>query len=122
MGTAKKKDKLTDSEKKKLKQENKAKANPTKAAAKKEKNVAKVIRRGEADVREKEHNDAMKLYKEKEAAAQQKLDKQRQLEKEQRLEKKKRMEAEKVQLQSTATHKSEAGDDQEVPLTTTAVE
>jgi len=35
-----KKDKLTDSEKKKIKQENKAKANPGKAAAKKEKNDA----------------------------------------------------------------------------------
>lgn len=33
-----KKDKLTDAEKKKIKQENKAKANPNKAAAKKEKN------------------------------------------------------------------------------------
>jgi len=31
-------DKLTDAEKKKIKQENKAKANPKKAAAKKEKN------------------------------------------------------------------------------------
>ncbi len=35
-----KKDKLTDSEKKKIKQENKAKANPGKAEAKKEKNDA----------------------------------------------------------------------------------
>ena len=35
-----KKDKLTDSEKKKIKQENKAKANPQKAEAKKEKNDA----------------------------------------------------------------------------------
>jgi|TARA_B110000967_G_C18784713_1_gene510138 hypothetical protein len=34
------KDKLTDSEKKKIKQENKAKANPGKAAEKKEKNDA----------------------------------------------------------------------------------
>ena len=34
------KDKLTDSEKKKIKQENKAKANPKKAEAKKEKNDA----------------------------------------------------------------------------------
>lgn len=34
-------DKLTDSEKKKKKQENKAKANPEKAADKKEKNDAK---------------------------------------------------------------------------------
>jgi hypothetical protein len=34
------KDKLTDSERKKIKQENKAKANPDKAAAKKEKNDA----------------------------------------------------------------------------------
>ena len=34
------KDKLTDSEKKKIKQENKAKANPGKAQAKKEKNDA----------------------------------------------------------------------------------
>eukprot|EP00740_Mantoniella_antarctica_P004078 CAMPEP_0181366122 /NCGR_PEP_ID=MMETSP1106-20121128/10498_1 /TAXON_ID=81844 /ORGANISM="Mantoniella antarctica, Strain SL-175" /LENGTH=57 /DNA_ID=CAMNT_0023481375 /DNA_START=91 /DNA_END=264 /DNA_ORIENTATION=+ len=33
-----KKDKMTDAEKKKIKQDNKAKANPTKAAAKKEKN------------------------------------------------------------------------------------
>lgn len=36
-----KKDKLTDSEKKKIKQDNKAKANPDKAAAKKEKNDEK---------------------------------------------------------------------------------
>ena len=35
-----KKEKLTDAEKKKIKQENKAKANPGKAAAKKEKNDA----------------------------------------------------------------------------------
>lgn len=35
-----KKDKLTDAQKKKIKQENKAKANPGKAAAKKEKNDA----------------------------------------------------------------------------------
>ena len=34
------KDKLTDAEKKKIKQDNKAKANPAKAAAKKEKNNA----------------------------------------------------------------------------------
>ena len=34
------KDKLTDSERKKIKQENKAKANPAKALAKKEKNDA----------------------------------------------------------------------------------
>jgi hypothetical protein len=34
-------DKLTDSEKKKIKQENKAKANPERAAEKKEKNDAK---------------------------------------------------------------------------------
>ena len=34
------KDKLTDSEKKKIKQENKAKANPKKSEAKKEKNDA----------------------------------------------------------------------------------
>ena len=38
MGIGKKVDKLTDSEKKKIKQENKAKANPGKAAAKKLKN------------------------------------------------------------------------------------
>jgi len=38
---AAKKDKLTDAEKKKIKQENKAKANPGKAADKKEKNDAK---------------------------------------------------------------------------------
>ena len=38
-------DKLTDSEKKKIKQENKAKANPTQAAAKKEKSDAKRERR-----------------------------------------------------------------------------
>lgn len=36
-----KKDKLTDAEKKKIKQDNKAKANPGKAADKKEKNDAK---------------------------------------------------------------------------------
>ena len=35
-----KEDKLTDSEKKKIKQDNKAKANPQKAAEKKEKNDA----------------------------------------------------------------------------------
>jgi len=43
MGNSKipqKKDKLTDAEKKKIKQDNKAKANPEKAAAKKEKNDA----------------------------------------------------------------------------------
>ena len=56
-------DKLTDSEKKKLKQANKAKSNPEKSAAKKLKNIAKVSRRGEADVREKEHNDARKEQK-----------------------------------------------------------
>jgi hypothetical protein len=38
-------DKLTDSEKKKIKQENKAKANPGQAAAKKEKSDAKRERR-----------------------------------------------------------------------------
>lgn len=38
-------DKLTDSEKKKIKQENKAKANPAKAAANKEKSDAKRERR-----------------------------------------------------------------------------
>jgi len=43
-----KKDKLTDAEKKKIKQENKAKANPAKAAAKKEKNDATRDRRKEA--------------------------------------------------------------------------
>ena len=37
---SKKKDKLTDSEKKKIKQENKAKANPGKAADKKARNDA----------------------------------------------------------------------------------
>lgn len=36
-----KKEKLTDSEKKKIKQDNKAKANPDKSAAKKEKNDEK---------------------------------------------------------------------------------
>ena len=41
-------DKLTDSEKKKIKQENKAKANPEKAAAKKEKSDAKRERRKES--------------------------------------------------------------------------
>ena len=40
-------DKLTDSEKKKLKQENKAKANPEKSAAKKLKSDAKRERRKE---------------------------------------------------------------------------
>ena len=39
-GAAKPKDKLTDAEKKKIKQENKAKADPKKAEAKKEKNDA----------------------------------------------------------------------------------
>ena len=43
-----KKDKLTDAEKKKIKQENKAKANPGKAADKKEKNDAKRERRKES--------------------------------------------------------------------------
>ena len=41
-------DKLTDSEKKKIKQENKAKANPELAAGKKEKSDAKRERRKEA--------------------------------------------------------------------------
>ena len=41
-------DKLTDSERKKIKQANKAKANPEKAAAKKEKSDAKRERRKEA--------------------------------------------------------------------------
>jgi len=41
------KDKLTDSEKKKIKQANKAKANPEKSAAKKEKSDAKRERRKE---------------------------------------------------------------------------
>jgi len=40
--------KQTDSEKKKIKQENKAKANPVKSAEKKEKNDAKRERRAEA--------------------------------------------------------------------------
>ena len=40
--------KLTDSEKKKIKQEHKAKANPEKAAAKKEKSDAKRERRKES--------------------------------------------------------------------------
>ena len=43
-----KKDKLTDAEKKKIKQENKAKANPGKAEEKKEKNDAKRASRKEA--------------------------------------------------------------------------
>jgi hypothetical protein len=43
-----KKDKLTDAEKKKVKQENKAKADPKKAAAKLEKNDACRDRRKEA--------------------------------------------------------------------------
>jgi hypothetical protein len=47
MDFGKKKDKLTDSERKKIKQENKAKANPEKAAAKKEKSDAKRARRKE---------------------------------------------------------------------------
>jgi hypothetical protein len=42
------KDKLTDAQKKKIKQENKAKANPGKAAAKKEKQDAKRERRKES--------------------------------------------------------------------------
>ena len=42
------KDKLTDSEKKKIKQANKAKANPGKAADKKEKQDAKRERRKES--------------------------------------------------------------------------
>jgi hypothetical protein len=41
-------DKLTDSEKKKIKQANKAKANPEKAAAKKEKSDSKRERRKES--------------------------------------------------------------------------
>ncbi len=43
-----KKDKLTDSDKKKIKQWKKSKANPGKAAAKKEKNDAKRARREES--------------------------------------------------------------------------
>ncbi len=43
-----KKDNLTDAEKKKIKQQNKAKANPKKAEAKKEKNDACRDRRQEA--------------------------------------------------------------------------
>jgi len=42
------KDKLTDAQRKKIKQENKAKANPGKAAAKKEKQDAKRERRKES--------------------------------------------------------------------------
>lgn len=45
-------DKLTDSEKKKIKQENKAKANPAQAAAKKEKSDAKRERRKERTAQE----------------------------------------------------------------------
>lgn len=45
MGFTKIIDKLTDAEKKKIKQENKAKANPQRAAEKKEKNDAKRERR-----------------------------------------------------------------------------
>ena len=41
-------EKLTDSEKKKIKQEHKAKANPSKAADKKEKSDAKRARRKES--------------------------------------------------------------------------
>ena len=41
-------DKLTDSERKKIKQANKAKQNPELAAQKKEKNEAKALRRKEA--------------------------------------------------------------------------
>jgi hypothetical protein len=41
------KDKLTDAEKKKIKQENKAKANPKKAAAKAEKNQERRFKRGQ---------------------------------------------------------------------------
>jgi hypothetical protein len=41
-------DKLTDSQKKKIKQQNKAKQNPALAAAKKLKNEAKVARRKES--------------------------------------------------------------------------
>ena len=48
MGFTKIVDKLTDSERKKIKQENKAKANPEKAAAKKEKSDAKRERRKES--------------------------------------------------------------------------
>ena len=47
MGFTKVIDKLTDSEKKKIKQENKAKANPQRAAEKKEKNNSKRERRKE---------------------------------------------------------------------------
>jgi hypothetical protein len=47
MGFTKIVDKLTDAERKKIKQENKAKANPKKAEAKKEKNDAKRERRAE---------------------------------------------------------------------------
>jgi len=48
MGFSKVVDKPTDSEKKKVKQANKAKANPGKAAAKKEKTDAKRERRKES--------------------------------------------------------------------------
>lgn len=42
-----KKDKLTDAEQKRIKRENKAKANPVKAAAKKEKNMERRYKRGQ---------------------------------------------------------------------------
>ena len=48
MEFGKKKDKLTDSERKKVKQANKALANPGKALEKKEKNDAKRERRAES--------------------------------------------------------------------------
>ena len=70
-----KKDKLTDSEKKKLKQANKAKANPGKAASNKEK---KQERRGKQEAeaeREKQGNEDKKARKAKEVAEQEKRNK-----------------------------------------------
>ena len=48
-------DKLTDAEKKKIKQENKAKANPKQSAAKQEKNQERRYKRGQ-DTRPVEKN------------------------------------------------------------------
>ena len=56
----KKPDKLTDSEKKKIKQENKAKANPKLAAAKAEKNLDRRIRRGQDERPEPPGDEANK--------------------------------------------------------------
>ena len=51
-------DKLTDSEKKKIKQENKAKANPKQAEKKSEKNDARRIKRGQMEPVDKDKTES----------------------------------------------------------------